>query len=371
VFELFPGNYLWSYNTWGALAAGGELGDIGLILERLRKSAGNDEEWHASWKWLAERLERRAEESLAVGTRRSASRNYFLASLYHKMSEQFVSPADPARLQLYQSALRTFESARKLSDLAIERVLVPYGRNSLPAYFLPARTRGRAPTVIFICGLDATKEITVLRVWNEFAERGLNLLAIDTPGVGEALRLQNIQTRYDYEVPVRAAIDYLETRAEVDSQRICAIGNSLGGYYVGRAAAFDDRLVAAVAWGAIFDYHAVWRRRMTVDGLPAVPFIQLMYITGADTIEGALDAIARFKLAPVAHRIKCPFLILHGSEDEQIPVADATAMFNAVGSSDKTLKIFDSEDGGSVHCQFDNHLQALLYVADWLDKKAK
>ena len=36
MFELFPGNYRWSYNTWAALAAGGEFGDLGLILDRLR-----------------------------------------------------------------------------------------------------------------------------------------------------------------------------------------------------------------------------------------------------------------------------------------------------------------------------------------------
>lgn len=369
MFELFPGNYRWSYNTWAALAAGGQFGDISLILDRLRNSAGNDQEWQAGWTWLAGRLERRAEASLAIGTRRSASENYFLASLYHKTSEQFIPPADPARLQTYQSALRTFESARELSSLAIERVLVPYGDKSLPTYFVPSRSGGRAPTVIFMCGLDTTKEITVLRVRSEFAERGFNLLAIDTPGVGEALRLGKIYTRHDYEVPVRAAIDYLETRADVDRDRISAIGSSLGGYYVARAAAFEHRLAAAIAWGANFDYHAVWHRRITTGGAIAAPTFQLMYITGTDTMEAAMHAIREFKLAPVADRIKCPFLIMHGAEDQQISVSDAKSMFDAIGSSDKTLKIFDGDDGGAAHCQFDNHLPALLYVSDWLGKK--
>ena len=84
MFELFPGDYRWSYNAWAALAAGGEFGDISLILERLHKCVGRDEEWFAAWSWLAERLERRAEENLAVGTKASASENYFLASLYHR-----------------------------------------------------------------------------------------------------------------------------------------------------------------------------------------------------------------------------------------------------------------------------------------------
>jgi alpha-beta hydrolase superfamily lysophospholipase len=371
VFELFPGNYRWSYNAWAALAAGGEFGDMSLILDRLRQSEGDDREWQEAWAWLAGRLERRAAENLATGTRRSACENFFLASLYHKTSEQFIPPADPARMQTYQSALRSFETARELSDLSIERVLVPYEGKALPAYFVPARRRGDAgaPTVIFICGLDTTKEITFLRIRSEFAERGFNLLAIDTPGVGEALRLGKIYTRHDYEVPVRASVDYLETRDDVDKSRICVIGSSLGGYYVGRAAAFEPRLAAAVAWGANFDYHAVWHRRITVGGAVAAPMFQLMYITGSDTMDAAMNAILDFRLAPVAGRIKCPFLILHGKEDQQISAADAEAMFAAVGSTDKTLKIFSGEDGGAAHCQFDNHFPALLFVSDWLTSK--
>ena len=347
MFELFPGNYRWSYNAWAALAAGGEFGDLSLILDRLRQSEGDDREWQEAWAWLAGRLEQRAAENLAIGTRRSASENFFLASLYHKTSEQFIPPADPARMQTYQSALRSFETARELSDLSIERVLVPYKGKALPAYFVPGRRRGGS----------------------EFAERGFNLLAIDTPGVGEALRLGKIYTRHDYEVPVRAAVDYLETRADVDKSRICVIGSSLGGYYVGRAAAFEPRLAAAVAWGANFDYHAVWHRRITVGGAVAAPMFQLMYITGSDTMDAAMNAIRDFRLAPVAGRIKCPFLIMHGKEDQQISAADAEAMFAAVGSTDKTLKIFSGEDGGAAHCQFDNHLPALLFVSDWLTKK--
>ena len=138
---------------------------------------------------------------------------------------------------------------------------------------------------------------------------------------------------------------------------------------VARAAAFEPRLKAVVAWGANYDYHAVWQRRITVGGSIAAPVFQLMYITGTDAMDAAMERIKDFKLEPVAHQISCPFLIVHGREDQQIPVADANRMFDAVGSKDKTLKIFAGENGGAAHCQFDNHLPGLLYVADWLARK--
>jgi dienelactone hydrolase len=367
MFEFFPGHYRWSYNTWAALAAGGEFGDLGLILERLGEHVGNDQLWYEAWTWLAGLLERRAEGNLSIGTKASASENYFLASLYHKMAEQFVAPADPSRMQSYGRVLATFEQARSLSDHGIERVLVPYNGKALPAYFIPALDRrGPNPVVIFLSGLDTTKEISYLRVRDKLAKRGIACLAVDTPGVGEALRLGNIYTRYDYEVPVAAAIDYLQSRSDVDANRIGIIGSSLGGYYVARAAAFEPRLRAVVAWGANYDYHAVWHRRVTVGGASGAPAFQLMYITGTDSMEAAMRHIEQFRVAPIGSRITCPFLIVHGKRDQQISIDDASKVFGAIASKDKTLKVFSGEDGGSAHCQFDNHLPALLYVSDWL-----
>jgi hypothetical protein len=60
---------------------------------------------------------------------------------------------------------------------------------------------------------------------------------------------------------------------------------------------------------------------------------------------------------------------MHGADDQQVLLEDAKAMFEVIGSTDKQLKIFTGEDGGSAHCQFDNHLPALHLAADWLADK--
>lgn len=60
MFEFFPGNYRWSYNTLLAFSAGAQFGDFALIHESLRSHAGKDEVWHREWGRLADVLERRA-----------------------------------------------------------------------------------------------------------------------------------------------------------------------------------------------------------------------------------------------------------------------------------------------------------------------
>lgn len=369
LFEYFSDNYQWSYNTLLALAAGGQIGDIELISSRLHERVGDAQAWEEAWCWLAAVLERRAAANLSAGGRESASENLYLASLYYTVGEHFIPPTESRRLQVYADVLRTFEQARALARWPVERVAVPYDGTTLPAYFMPSSAAtGPRPAVIFLCGLDTTKELSFLRVRQQLAMRGMHCLAIDTPGIGEALRYQNLPTRFDYEKPVAAALDYLSSRVDV-AGRVGIIGSSLGGYYVARAAAFDSRLRAAVAWGVIFDYHAVWMQRLITGGTVAAPGFQLMFVTGTNTMQAAVECVRDFKVAPIGERIRCPFLIVHGSEDRQVPPPDAAAMYEAIGSKDKTLKIFSGEDGGSAHCQFDNHLPAMQYIGDWLAQK--
>lgn len=365
MYEFFSGNYRWSYNTQLAFAAGAQLGDLALIHPTLTRDIGNDETWHREWARLAGILEQRAEG----GSRQTATENYFLASLYHTISEHFIHPAAPERLASYREVLRTFDLGREHSTHPVERVMVPYDGTTLPAYFVPATGSGRRPTAIFVCGLDTTKELWFLRARLQFAARGISALFIDTPGIGEALRLQKLVTRADYEKPVSAAIDWLESRADVDSRRIGLVGSSLGGYYVARAAAYESRLKATVAWGAIYDYHRVWVRRMQGNGIVAAPRFQLMFITGTNSMEAAVDAVKDFRIADFAGRIRCPFLIMHGLDDQQVLMEDAHAMFAAIGSSDKDMVVFDGQNGGAAHTQFDNHLPALQVCADWIARK--
>lgn len=365
MYEFFKGNYRWSYMTLLAFSAGGQLGDIALVVSKLKDRVGDDGAWHDAWTWLGEVLEGRAEGA----SKATASETLFLAAVYHMIGELFVPPADPRRLIGYRRVLACFEQAMGLSSLGMQRVEVPFEQTALPAYFLPASTIEKRPTVIFICGLDTTKELWFLRARRQFIDRNMNCLFVDTPGIGEALRYNKLYTRHDYEVPVAAIVDYLSARSDVDPNRIGLIGSSLGGYYVTRAAAYERRLRATVAWGAIYDYHRVWVRRIRDGAVSAAPGFQLMFITGASSMEEAVARIADFKAEPAAGLVTCPFLVVHGKDDQQVPLADAEALFRALGSGDKTLKVFSGEDGGSAHTQFDNHLPALHFVADWMGSR--
>lgn len=88
-------------------------------------------------------------------------------------------------------------------------------------------------------------------------------------------------------------------------------------------------------------------------------------------MDEVLERLENFKLKGVVERIECPFLLVVGAEDAQVPAEDAHTCFKAVGSKDKTLRIFTAEEGGAQHCQFDRLGLALPYMHDWLAEKLK
>jgi dienelactone hydrolase len=116
-------------------------------------------------------------------------------------------------------------------------------------------------------------------------------LFLDQPGTGEALRLRDIKANPKSEQPVSAALDHLETFREIDTDRVGVVGVSLGGYYAPRAAAFEKRLVACVAWGAIWNYAELCRQRVAA-GNPNIYtdwLDQFLYVFGGKHVEEALN----------------------------------------------------------------------------------
>jgi dipeptidyl aminopeptidase/acylaminoacyl peptidase len=205
----------------------------------------------------------------------------------------------------------------------------------------------------------------------EFAKRGFNTLAIDGPGQGEALRLRNIHSRYDYEAAGTAAYEYVASRPDVDADRVAVMAYSFGGYYAPRIAAFEHRYAACVVLGTVaWDIHAKQtERKRLIETNPKATSqsaFQLPWVLGVKDMTEAVEAVKRFSLADVAKNIRCPLLITHGVNDRLASPDDAYKLRDAAGSTSKTVKLFTPEEGGAEHCHVDNRQVGVDYVADWL-----
>jgi len=377
MFEYFPDNYPWSLATMWAINRGGSISEIDEACRPLRQvAAKNDkaaqEAWFENWKKLAERVEALGRGHEQAGENLSAGRKYLRASIYYFMAERMVSSHDPRKVRAYRQGLEMFKKGVQFRGEPIEWVEIPYQGKSLPALFTKPSIPGRAPCMIHFDGFDGLKESSYRGAAEEFRRRGIALLVVDHPGVGEALRLRNMPSGPDTEVPAGACVDYLETRLDVDSNRIGILALSLGGYYAPRAAAFEKRLKCCVAWGGVWDWgERISKRIQGLGGEPSLPdwADQLLWVLGKKTLEEAVATAQKFSLKEIADKITCPLLVIHGENDRQIPVEAAEkTVAAAINSPERKLKIFTLADGGAEHCQADNATMAVDCIADWVAK---
>ena len=378
-FMMFPGNYTWSAAVRGVIATslwgGSDLGEIYKVANALKGHAGDGRAWFGAWNAMADKIVRIAQEAEQQGHLTTASAAYMRAANYIQTGERLLQPRSEESQQAYAQAVALFKKGiSNVPFLSIEAVEVPFeGGKSLPGYFVKTRDAASAPlpTLVFFDGLDITKELQYFRGVPELAKRGMACLIVDIPGTGESIRFRGMPARFDTETAGTASVNYLETRADVDRDRLAVMGISLGGYYAPRAAAFEPRFKACVSWGAIWDYQATWKRRVEKAFASAlsVPGEHIMWVLGVSNIDDALKKLERFRLAGVADKVQCPYLLTHGEKDAQIPMEDAQALFAAIGARDKTLKVFTLEEGGFEHCQGDNLTIGMAYIADWLCDK--
>ena len=375
----FPQNFQWSNATlvckgmapYGAVA----LGEIDWIVQALHQRANEPNAWHEEWCRVADKVAAKGEEAARAGNQATAG-NYFLrAGQYYYTGERMVPPGEQ-KTAIYRKSLHYSQEGLKRRYPSLEIVDVPYENSSLAAYFLksPVAT-ARAPTVVLFNGLDNCKEMNVLFAGVELAFRGFHTLAIDGPGQGESLRLRGHHARHDYEAAGTPAYEFVAARKDVDPQRVAIMAYSAGGYYAPRAAAFEPRYAGCVAWGPHYDYHAVWQDRwaqMKKDyNSVASSGFQLPWVLGTPDMPSAMEKVRKFTLEGVADRIKCPFLITWGTQDKLTPRSVAELLHAKVGSKDKTLKIFDEDEGGAEHCQVDNRQVGTDYICDWLEARLR
>ena len=302
---LFPGNYTWSAAARGVIATamwgGSDLGEVYKVVAALNARPGSGALWFSEWTGMARKVTALAEAAEVKGHMATAAAAYMRAANYIQTGERLLQPRTEDSQEAYARAVSLFQKGiAHVPFLSIEKVLVPFERGkSLPAYFVKSRDAGDAPlpTLVFFDGLDITKELQYFRGVPELVKRGIAVLIIDAPGTGEAIRFRGMPARFDSEVAGTAAVNYLETRSDVDRGRLAVMGISLGGYYAPRAAAFEPRFKACVSWGAIWDYHATWTKRVENNAVDVPPhrkgaLVRKVHRQGARDLQSDVEAHA-------------------------------------------------------------------------------
>lgn len=188
-------------------------------------------------------------------------------------------------------------------------------------------------------------------------DHGWAALAFSSRGVGES---EGDFSLNGWLRDLNGAVAHL--RSEVDVDAVFVIGFGTGGALAIEAAASNPSIhgVAAVAAPADFEDWARNPRKLLVlareMGVVREPRFPASFDTWAEGLRSVRAADAASRLAPRE------LMVVHGSDDDSVPVFDARAVADAHGSAD--LRIVQ---GARHHLRHDP--RAIAILLGWLDRQ--
>jgi hypothetical protein len=312
-FRLFAQEDM-NFETLFALGAAGygcaEVGEVVTAVNRINAQGATYQTYYDSFLAMAQSVEAIADRELRAGHTVSARSAYLRAAMYYDMCLYFVlgTTSRAREADVYAVMQRCWNQASKLFDPPFERVRIPYGRTTMPGYFLRPDTRPvRRPTVIINNGSDAQNVDLFVYGGAAALERGYNALIFEGPGQGSMLFERQIPFRVDWEHVVTPIVDYLRARPDVDRRRIAITGWSLCGESVVRAAAFEHRLAAVVADPGVLDIWLAWPASIRALFSHGAGRAQVNHIWRTE-VAPHLSATDRFTLAKRSELFGRPYL---------------------------------------------------------------
>ncbi|HEX9443311.1 MAG TPA: alpha/beta fold hydrolase [Candidatus Binatia bacterium] len=345
--------------------------DIEEVLGRLNSL--EPDPWGKEWGKIGARYEALAEEQ-ENKRQAEAGETYDLAYEYFRIG-RYPVPSSAEKMSCYRGAMRTFLRAGRYLDPPVERIEIPFEGEKVVGYLQVPRGTARPPVVMHWGGVDGWKEDS--RGQSEALHRlGLATFTIDMPGTGENPLLGQ---EPGAERTFSAALDYLETRADVDGRRVAVMGRSFGGYWAAKLAYVEaKRLKGAVNWGAGLHhtFQPEWLRPALTQTAsqylmgPASLLDSRSYIFRARTLEEVLEIAPRLSLKTQGwlDKASAPLLFVNGKLDDQHPVED---IYLAMEHGDpKEARIF-AEGGHMGRVPGARNEAALAVATGWLERRLK
>jgi dipeptidyl aminopeptidase/acylaminoacyl peptidase len=219
-----------------------------------------------------------------------------------------------------------------------------------------ARGPGPKPTALLLHGCPGLEKNLDLAA--ALRDRGWNALLFHYRGCWGSAGRYDLRT-----IPrdVIVAVDYLAACPAVDAGRIAVLGHSMGGWAAVVTAAAEPRLRAVAVYGAAVRLGASLRlSRERVEEeftrfLAVTPEEFAAQVSEVGRRVGALDAVAAIGPRPL--------LVVHGTQDRWVPVAQARELAARAGPGCRYVEVEGADHAFSWHRAFLAEL-----VAGWLDE---
>jgi esterase FrsA len=282
------------------------------------------DEWAAGFMRVADRYFNEA-KSLEKSDPTKANADYIRAWRLYSFGRWPV-PSSQGKQHSYEKALEAFLDHARFYDPPLEVVHIPFEGKEIIGYLrLPKNAKGPVPLVIAVNGLDSRKE-DLTESFSAILPFGIGYLAVDGPGTGQnPIKVSDTADRM-----LSRVIDYVQSRPEVDKNRIALHGVSWGAYWATKMAIVERaRLRGCSAQSPPVDRFfqkdflmnkLLGNREYLFDQVPALMSI----LEGVHTLDEMEESLPKLSLVreDLLGKPMAPMLVIAGVLDTQVPIED-------------------------------------------------
>lgn len=327
-------------------------------------------------------LKTRADRELESGHIKNAAALYRMSEFYTDWEDaDGLAAWKKARELFFQYYADFFSGENPL----VELINVPYDGYEMPV--LKFNAEAAKGTIVMHGGFDSSYE-EFFTGCEYLREHGYNVYLFEGPGQGECIRFHGAPLIVEWEKPVMAVTEYF------DLHDVILVGQSLGGFFVPRASAFDDRVTKCVSIAQFGALKMNFHDKAFVNGIivailniilygfgwlinilyaakkgKGMPFFRTYFHRmGTTNVYRLTRFLWRIDLRPVADRLTKDYLVIGGSKDTMACRAgigrQLLLLKNARSVSSREIT---EHENGADHCCCGNQTAAMDTILLWAE----
>ncbi len=314
--------------------------------------------------------------------------NKLKAAYYLRGAEFYIKESDPQKHICRKKFILLMQEHFNIEENQYFKV--PYENGFLSTYrFTPENPKG---TFVMFGGFDSYAE-ELFTIAMTIKDSGYDVVCFEGPGQGTTLEDYNIPMTHEWEKPVKTILDFFQL------EDVTLLGISLGGCFVLRAAAFENRVKRVIADDICTDFYQAVIIKMPLDLKEKINALMIdqnsqqlnallerlakenlmlewvlnqgLHTTGSQTPYDFLRKIKLYNTSEISEKVEQDVLLLAGQEDHYIPLNQFFEQGEALKNvRSLTMRMFTKKENAQNHCHIGNIGLSIEVILNWLEEMA-